>query len=153
VLAALLAVVLAAGGGYGGYELVRTRPVKVEHERLSVEVYRDWDQKSEGDGPSLLVSTDTAKWQTDSGIEGVFVGVIDGTALPKTGTPPPGCSASTTDPKTPTNVVTFKYGCDGPSVDEQYRLLDGGKLLRIQVRDDNPGRRAAVLASATYSSP
>jgi hypothetical protein len=153
VLAALLAVLLAAGGGYGGYQLVLTRPVQVEYAGLSVEVPRDWDQKSEAPGPSLLVSTNTADWQTNPGTEGVFLGVSDGTKLPTTSTPPAGCTGGTPDPPNPAgqSLVTFKYSCDGPSVDEQFRLLDGGKLLRIQVREDNPGRRAAVLSSVRYS--
>ncbi|MGW1344032.1 serine/threonine-protein kinase [Kribbella sp. NPDC002412] len=153
VIAALVAVLLAAGGGYGGYQLVLTRPVKVEYNNLSVEVQRDWVQKSEGPGPSLLVTTSTADWQSNKDTEGVFLGISDGTTLPTTTTPPTGCKTAPPDPPDVAgqNLVTFKYSCNGPSVDEQYRLLDGDKVLRIQVRDDNPGNRAAVLASAEYT--
>lgn len=154
VIAALVAVVLAAGGAYGGYELVLSRPVQVEYEGLSVEVPRVWAQKAEdANGPRLLVSSDTAKWQTDSGTEGVFLEIVPATALPRTTTPPPGC-----DPDTPDggqtdsqNLATFRYSCDGPSVIEQYRQLNSTTLLRVQVRDDNGERREQVLNSAEYA--
>ena len=154
VLAVLVALLLAAGGGYGGYQLVLTRPVKVEYAKLSVEVPRIWSQKSENPaGPVLLVSSDTSEWLTDQDTEGVFLGISDGTTLPARTTPPSGCEPATPNPPDPAgqNMVTFRYSCSGPAVDEQYRLLDGGKLLRIQVRDDSPERRAEVLGSATYS--
>ncbi|MFI7060617.1 serine/threonine-protein kinase [Kribbella sp. NPDC050124] len=154
VIAGLVAVVLAAAGAYGGYELVLTRPVKVEYQNLSVEVPRDWSQKSENaDGPSLLVSKNTSEWQNNNATEGVFLGISNGTTLPRTTTPPAGCQPATPDPPNleGQSLVTFRYSCSEASVDEQFRLLDGNKVLRVQVRDDNPERRAAVLASAEYT--
>ena len=76
VITTLAALVLAAGGGYGGYEYVLTRPIKVADKPLSVEVPRSWKQKAVDAQQSLLVSTNTSTWQTDSTIEGVFVGVV-----------------------------------------------------------------------------
>jgi eukaryotic-like serine/threonine-protein kinase len=151
MIAAITAVVLAAAGGYGGYQLVLSRPVKVSSNHLSVEVPRAWSQKAENvTGPRLLVSSDTSHWQTSVTVEGVYLEVVNGSTLPTTATPPPGCSTGSVDrgQSDDHDMVTFRYGCD---VVERYRQLDGGKLLRIQVRDSNPTRQADVLSSATYS--
>ena len=97
-IAAVLAVVLAAGGGYGGYELVMSRPVTVKDnsERLSVKVPREWTQKSvntaQNSQPALLISTDTAAWQNQQNVQGVFVGILGTSALPTSGTPPKDCT-------------------------------------------------------------
>ena len=149
VIAVLVAVVLAAGGGYGGYRYVLTRPVKVVSGPLSVEVPRDWSQKAEND-TGLLVSTDTAAWRTNSSVAGVFVGVTDRTTLPTSTTPPPGCTPGATEPGG-TNMVTFQYECSGPAVAERFVQQLDGKQLRIQVRDANDETRTKVLNSATYS--
>jgi eukaryotic-like serine/threonine-protein kinase len=154
VIAAIVAVVLAAAGGYGGYQLVLSRPVKVTSNDLSVEVPRAWSQKAENvTGPRLLVSSDTSQWQTSRTVEGVFLEVVNGSTLPTTATPPPDCRPGSVDrgQSDGHDMVTFRYGCDGPAVVERYRQLDGGKLLRIQVRDANPTRRDEVLSSATYT--
>jgi serine/threonine protein kinase len=155
VIAALAAILLAAGGGYGGYQLVLTRPVQVEFRGLSVEVPRVWSQKAENPtGPRLLVSSDTSSWQTSSEEEGVFLEVMQASALPRTTTPPPGCQPDTPDGGEigDQKLATFRYDCDGPSVIEQYRQLNNTTLLRIQVRDDNPERREKVLSSVEYST-
>ncbi|MGW6197108.1 serine/threonine-protein kinase [Kribbella sp. NPDC055110] len=152
VFTALAAVVLAAGGGYGGYQYVLTRPVKVENQNLSVQVPRLWKQKAVDDGKSLVVSTNTSNWQTDPNTEGVYVGLVDATQLPTTASPPAGCTGGT-DPETTENTVTFRYSCNNvPTVLEQYKVVDTTHLLRVQVRDDNPTTRQAVVDSATYKS-
>jgi hypothetical protein len=156
VIAVVAAVVLAAAGAYGGYQLVLSRPVKVTTESgLSVEVPRAWEQKAENaTGPALLVSTDTAQWRTDPKVEGVFMGVVSGSTLPTSSTPPSGCKAATADTgKTPAGVamVTFRFGCSGPTVVERYLQLDGGVMLRVQVREENEKRRVDVLNSASYT--
>ncbi|GAB3938793.1 serine/threonine-protein kinase [Kribbella albertanoniae] len=154
VIAGLLAVLLAAAGGYGGYQFVLSRPVKVESGRLSVEVPRAWSQKAEDTGAQrLLVATSTAQWQTDPRVEGVYVEVINGSKLPTTTSPPPGCR-----PAVPTGgqvgdqaLATFRYECsDGPAVIEQYRQLDAATQLRIQVRDEDPKGSQTIVDSATY---
>jgi hypothetical protein len=151
VFTALAAVVLAAGGGYGGYQYVLTRPVKVENKGLSVEVPRQWGEQATAD-KSLVVSTDTATWQTNPQTEGVYVGLVNATQLPTSASAPPGCSGA--DPETSgDDVVTFRYSCNNvPTVLEQYKKVNDTTLLRVQVRDDNPKSRQAVVDSAAYSS-
>ncbi|MEV6283323.1 serine/threonine-protein kinase [Kribbella sp. NPDC051770] len=154
-IAALLAIVLAGGGGYAGYELVMSRPVDVAENPVSVEVPRSWDEKSAQKSPlALLVSENTANWQTDPNTEGVFIGVLAQNALPTTGTPPSGCKQTGSDTPTAEQPrVTFRYACDsGADVYEQYRKLPGdNQLLRIQVRGDDPQQLTDVLNSVTYN--
>jgi eukaryotic-like serine/threonine-protein kinase len=121
---------------------------------MSVEVPRVWEQKAENaTGPRLLVSTDTANWQTSSQVEGVFMELLPAATLPTTTSPPPDCQPDTPDggEAEGQKLATFRYSCTGPSVAEQYRQLNSTTLLRIQVRDDNSERREKVLNSATYS--
>ncbi|MEU4193120.1 serine/threonine-protein kinase [Kribbella sp. NPDC026611] len=146
-IAVVAALVLAAGGGYGGYRYVLSRPVEVKTKNLSVQVPRDWTQKASTDN-GLLVSTNTSEWRTNAGVEGVFVGVHNGTVLPQTTIPPPGCQTAT--PQQSGNTVTFNYTCSGPAVIERFKQLDGGKQLQIQVRDADATSRQQVADSASY---
>ncbi len=151
VFAVLAALVLAAAGGYGGYQFVLSRPVKVLSNHLSVEVPRAWSQKAENStGPRLLVSSDTSQWQASGKVEGVFLEVVNGTTLPTTATPLPGCSTSSVNrgQSDDHDMVTFAYDCD---VVDRYLQLDDSKLLRIQVRDTDPTVREDVLRSADYT--
>ena len=153
VIAAVLAVVLAAAGGYGGYRYVLSRPVKVETDHLSVEVPREWSQKAQTDS-DLLVSSSTSQWQTDNKVEGVFLGVESSSTLPTNSVAPDGCQTAAPERATINNqeTVTFRYTCNGvPTVLEQYRQANASTQLRVQVRDDNPKKRQAVLDSATYT--
>ncbi|MFI6678520.1 serine/threonine-protein kinase [Kribbella sp. NPDC050470] len=155
VIAALVALVLAAGGGYAGYQFVLTRPATVEYSGLSVEVPREWTQKAErGDGPALLVSTNTADWGKSSQTDGVYLGITSKTELPTTATPPPGCQAIAGEKQDVDGqqAVLFRYPCsDAHTVLERFILQPDGKLLQVQVRDDNPENRQAVLDSASYT--
>ncbi|TCO47540.1 serine/threonine protein kinase [Kribbella antiqua] len=153
VIAVLAAVVLAAAGGYGGYQLVLSRPVAVESGDLSVKVPRAWSEKAENaTGPALLVSTNTSRWQADPGTEGVYLGVVKASALPRTATAPSGCKAGQAVDSNDGKTVTFTHTCDkGPSVVEQYRKVNDTTLLRVQVRDRDPDQGAEVLASASYT--
>ena len=155
-IAAVAAVVLAAGGGYGGYELVMSRPVTVEDSsgHLSVEVPREWTQKSEAAPEStaaLLVSTDTAKWQANAAEPGVFMGVLKQTTLPKTTTPPDNCKAVAPDTSAVADkaAATFRYDCDVPVV-ERYLKISDTEIVRIQVRSPDPDQLDKVLNSAVY---
>ncbi|MFF0338526.1 serine/threonine-protein kinase [Kribbella sp. NPDC004875] len=149
VITALAAVVLAAAGGYGGYRYVLTRPVEVDNTPLSVKVPRDWHQKAVDAGKSLVVSTDTAAWQTNPNTEGVFVGLVNSRTLPSTATAPEGCSPAT--PEKSGDAVTFRYSCNNvPTVVERYQQVNDTTQLRVQVRDDNPTTRQEVLDSAKY---
>lgn len=154
-IAALLAVVLAGGGGYGGYQLVMSRPVTVKDDskQLSVQVPREWVQKSvkaaSGGQPALLVSTNTTAWQNQAAEPGVFVGLLTKGAVPTKPTPPAGC---TTDGEPDTRnvgdqkAVTFTYTCVTDVV-ERYLQLSTGTLVRIQVRDNDPAELRKVLDS------
>jgi hypothetical protein len=154
-IAAVLAVVLAAGGGYGGYQLVMSRPVKVEDnsQRLSVEVPREWSQKSvntaQGSAAALLVSTDTAGWQNERPVKGVFVGVQSTPTLPTNGTPPKDCAVSDTNNADvgARKAVTFTYNCGSTTVKERYLVLSGTESVRIQVRDNDQAELQTVLDS------
>ncbi|MEV4266815.1 serine/threonine-protein kinase [Kribbella sp. NPDC049584] len=153
VITTLAALVLAAGGGYGGYEYVLTRPIKVDDKPLSVEVPRSWKQKAVDGQQSLLVSTNTSTWQTNSSVEGVFVGVVNATSLPTSVTAPDGCTASSGDQKTIGGqaAVTFQLSCgSNPGIVEQYRQVNASTLLRIQVRASDEKTRTDVLDSAAY---
>ncbi len=154
-IAAVLAVILAGGGGYGGYQLVMSRPVDVAESPVSVEVPRSWDEKSAQKEPSfaLLISENTRDWQSVATTSGVFIGVLDQAALPTAGTAPSGCKQSGTDTPTAENPrVVFRYDCEsGVEVMEQYRKVPGDKLLRIQVRGDDPQQLTDVLNSVTYN--
>ncbi|GAB3813669.1 serine/threonine-protein kinase [Kribbella italica] len=153
-IAAALAVLLAGGGGYAGYELVMSRPVDVAENPVSVEVPRSWEEKSAQKTPfALLISENTRDWQSVASTSGVFIGVIEQAALPTSGTAPSGCTPSGSDTPTADNPrVTFRYDCgSNPAVFEQYRTIPGGKLLRIQARGDDPQQLTDVLNSVTYN--
>ncbi|GAA0570437.1 serine/threonine protein kinase [Kribbella sandramycini] len=154
VIALVLAVLLAAGGGYGGYQFVLARPMQVSYQQFSVEVPRAWSQQAENaDGPRLLVSTDTANWQTSPTADGVFIELVKESKLPTAPKPPPGCTGGTPDGGSSNGqqLATFRYSCAGHSVDEQYRQIDGSTLLHIQVRDENPTTRSKVISTVKYT--
>jgi hypothetical protein len=152
VIAGMLAGILAAGGGYGGYELVMNRPVTVEQNNLSVQVPREWDEKAASSDPdALLVSTSTTQWPTSPTEAGVFVGVVNATKLPSSATPPTGCqtAAPNTDPVGEQQAATFRYRCGtNPPVVERYLKISETQLLRIQVRSPDQEQLEDVLNSA-----
>jgi hypothetical protein len=127
----------------------------VETDHLSVDVPRSWSQKAVDPGKSMVVSTNTSTWQSNSDTEGVFVGLVASSTLPDSATAPPGCTAGAADRgRTPDGqqIVTFQHSCgDHPSVVEQFRQVNDTTQLWIQVRDDNNAGRVKVLNSATYT--
>jgi len=157
VIAVLAAIVLAAAGGYGGYQLVLSRPVTVTDgtNRLSVEVPREWSQKSEGDTglPQLLVSTNTRQWQSNGAVPGVYIGVESKTALPTTAQPLAGCQpagAGSGDPVDQKRAVTYTYNCTTDVVIDRYVLFSDSQSVRIQVRSSDRAELQKVLGSVTY---
>jgi hypothetical protein len=154
-IAAVLAVVLAAGGGYGGYELVMSRPVTVKDnsERLSVKVPREWTQKSvntaQNSQPALLISTNTTAWQNQQNVQGVFVGILGSSTLPANGTPPKDCTVrdQNRDNVGDRKAVTYTYNCGQSTVKERYLALSGSESVRIQVRDNDQAELQTVLDS------
>ncbi|GAA1650929.1 hypothetical protein GCM10009744_48210 [Kribbella alba] len=154
VVAALAAVVLAAGGGYGGYKLVMSRPVTVTAGNLSVQVPRQWTEKSTQANQALLVSTNTGSWRTDGAVPGVFLGVLGTPNLPSTSTPPAGCSAAPANPAQigGKDAVTFEYSCgSNPRVVERYLKISSTQTLQIQVRSSDSAELNDVLQSVKYS--
>jgi len=152
VLTSILALLLAAGGGYGGYQLVMSRPVTVTEGKLTVEVSREWNQKStNADKTALLVTTDTGQWQTSSNVPGVYLAVQAGT-VPKTGKPTSGCTPVSSPGSTTENAL-FYYQC-GPDryVGERYQLVQGVGVLWTQVRSSTLDEVNEVLGSVSYTS-
>jgi hypothetical protein len=157
VITVILAVLLAAGGGYGGYQVVMRRPVTVEEKNLSVKVPRDWDQKSTtADGSALLVTTDTSHWQSDSRVPGVYLEKQpSGATLPATGRTPAGCTPVGQGERNG-DKVTFYYTCEDfaskvkSTVGERYELVLPGTVLRTQARSTDNQEVSAVLDSATF---
>ncbi len=153
VLTSILALLLAAGGGYGGYQLVMSRPVTVTEGKLTVKVSREWNQKStNADKTALLVTTDTQQWQTNSNVPGVYLAVQAGT-VPKTGKPTSGCTPVSENPaSTATDNALFYYQC-GPDhyVGERYQLVQGVGVLWTQVRSSTRADVNEVLGSVSYT--
>ncbi|MEV8376778.1 serine/threonine-protein kinase [Kribbella sp. NPDC056861] len=152
-LTTVLAVLLAAGGGYGGYRLILSRPATVTEGSLSVKVDRAWDQRSGNDvGSALLVTTDTAGWHQTADVPGVYLELKRGETVPKAGKPPAGCELETSNPGTGDNAL-FYYKCSGAQgiVGERYQSVDNGTaVLWTQVRGSDRQDVNDVLASATY---
>jgi eukaryotic-like serine/threonine-protein kinase len=153
VLTIVLALLLAAGGGYGGYRLILSRPATVTEGNLSVKVDRAWDQRSSNAaGSALLVTTDTAKWQQSADVPGVYLELKRGEKVPKVGKPPAGCELETSNPGTGDNALYY-YKCIGAQglVGERYQSVDNGTaVLWTQVRGSDRQALTDVLASATY---
>jgi hypothetical protein len=164
VIAGLAALVLAAGGGFAGYEIVSRRPVKVTDSmgRLSVETPRSWSQMSINgwtppggkEQPGLLVSSNTHAWQSASGAPGVFVGISPGTTLPTAVPVPSGCGplGGADDGRVgDKTAVTFRFSCkDRSTVVERFVQVADQESLRVQVRAYTLQQAEDVLATATY---
>lgn len=159
VITVVLALILAAGGGYGGYRLVMSRPVTVATDVLSVKVPRTWDQKSQG-ATNLLVTENAATWQTDSKVPGIYLETLTGTAgakLPTTGRMPTGCTFTGQNDQTNEKMITFYYECtdsasgEKSTVGERYKsVVPGTVVLRTQARSTTVQEVDKVLGSATY---
>ncbi|MDX6279019.1 MAG: eukaryotic-like serine/threonine-protein kinase [Kribbellaceae bacterium] len=159
VITVVLALILAAGGGYGGYRLVMSRPVTVATDVLSVKVPRTWDQKSQG-ATNLLVTENAATWLTDSKVPGIYLETQTGTAgakLPTTGRMPTGCKFTGQNDQTGEKMITFYYECtdsasgEKSTVGERYKeVVPGTVVLRTQARSSTVQEVDKVLGSATY---
>jgi hypothetical protein len=165
VIAGLAALVLAAGGGIAGYEIVSRRPVKVadSSHRLTVEAPRSWSQMSINGWtppggqkqPGMLVSVNTGDWQSATGAQGVFVGISPGTTLPATAPAPSGCEllggAPDRRPVGDKTAVTFRFSCsDRSTVVERFVQVAAQESLRVQVRAATPQQAEDILSTATY---
>ncbi|WP_020389034.1 serine/threonine-protein kinase [Kribbella catacumbae] len=152
VLTIVFALLLAAGGGYGGYQLVMSRPMTVTEDKLTVKVSREWNQKSTNSAkPALLVTTDTEGWRTNDNVPGVYVELQSGGTVPKAGKPTSGCTLSDKSPGFRPENAIYYYACGADKfVGERYQLLEGVGVLWTQVRTSTLIEVNDVLSSVSY---
>ncbi len=158
---AFAAVVLLAGGAFGGYaawqSVDHTTTLTDSRDTLTVTVPDDWDRATATDGwqppgsdetyQALSVGS-TSDWERGGG-EGVFVGVLPGNKLPANLPGHPECNASegTIDDERDgeRSMTEFFTGCalERKQVTvERVVKVAANRLLWVQVRADT--RRAAV---------
>jgi eukaryotic-like serine/threonine-protein kinase len=161
--AAVLALVLVVGGGLGGFAFWQHThaDVRLTDSRgaLSVTVPRSWDRVVARDGwtppqstttyPAISVG-DGPSWTTSG--QGVFVGLLPETTLPKTlpghprchGTGQPDLASFFGDPA----MTVTSSGCRGADVIiERAVQVTSTQLLWVQVRGDDPATARGVLES------
>jgi hypothetical protein len=164
VLVALAAVVLLVAGAVGGYAawlgLDDSTTLSDSRSTLTVTVPDDWDRGTATDGwqppdadttyPALSVGS-SADWETTGG-EGVFVGVLPGSKLPRTvpGHPECGPPEDAIDDERDGDRSMTVYFTDCPSVTiERVVQVAANRLLWVQVRAATRGTAVAVLDSVT----
>ncbi len=164
--AAVLALVLLVAGGIGGFAWWRsahaTKTFTDQDRTLSVTVptswARDvslngWDPPDSDFSQSALSVGDRADWRAAG--EGVFVGLMPESKLPKTMPQHPTCSTPGT-PKASTSgdpsLTATSTGCPGGAVIiEKAVQVSSSKLLWIQVRSDDEKTARQVLDSVSTS--
>ena len=125
---------------------------------LTVTVPDDWDRDTATDGwqppdadttyPALSVGS-SADWETTGG-EGVFVGVLPGSKLPRTAPGHPECGPpeDTIDDERDGDRSMTVYFTDCPFVTvERVVQVAANRLLWVQVRADRRSTAVAVLDS------
>ena len=164
VLVAVAAVALLVAGAVGGYAawlgLDGSTTLSDSRSTLTVTVPDDWDRDTATDGwqppdvdttyPALSVGS-SADWEDDGG-EGVFVGVLPGSKLPRTvpGHPECGPPEDTIDDERDGDRSMTVYFTDCPSVTiERVVQVAANRLLWVQVRAATRGTAVAVLDSVT----
>jgi hypothetical protein len=151
-VAAVTGIVLAAAGGFGGYELVSNRPVTVKAEGLSVKVPREWKQKAVNKvPPALLISTDTANWRTNNTVAGVYLGKQNTATVPTTAPTVAGCEPTPSQSDAVNaEQATFRYTCsNSTTLIQRFAKLSGTQSLWIQVRGSDLDEVQQVLDSAS----
>jgi serine/threonine protein kinase len=164
--AAVLALVLLAAGVVGGFAWWRsahaTRTFTDQDRTLSVTVPTSWarDVSLAGWTPpdshfnqSALSVGDRPGWRASG--QGVFVGLLPESKLPKTLPRHPTCStrgkprpSTSGDP----SLTAISTGCPGGAVIiEKAQQVSSSKLLWIQVRSDNQQTAQQVLDSVATS--
>ena len=162
VLVAVAAVVLLVAGAVGGYAawlgLDGSTTLSDSRSTLTVTVPDDWDRDTATDGwqppdadttyPALSVGS-SADWETTGG-EGVFVGVLPGSKLPRTvpGHPECGPPEDTIDDERDGDRSMTVYFTDCPFVTvERVVQVAANRLLWVQVRAAAASTAVAVLDS------
>ena len=163
IVAAVLAALLGAAGGYAGWQYGLTRQwvhASDSSKALSVELPRGWADDLTGGGwrpagassqlPALLVSEDNPGWSAaGSKVSGVFAGVLPNDKLPSSLPAPAGCQTTSTS-RSGTSVSAEFGNCpDGMTTYERVVLL-GGRAIRLQVRSADRDQAIRVLDSVRY---
>ena len=159
----MAAVVLLVAGAVGGYAAWLglddgTTTLSDSRSALTVTVPDDWDRDTATDGwqppdadttyPALSVGS-SADWETTGG-EGVFVGVLPGSKLPRTAPGHPECGPpeDTIDDERDGDRSMTVYFTDCPFVTvERVVQVAANRLLWVQVRADRRSTAVAVLDS------
>jgi eukaryotic-like serine/threonine-protein kinase len=158
--AAVLAVALLAAGGLGGYALWQSTHGEVtftdDDGTLSVTVPRSWSRDVSLSGwkppdtsfsQSALSIGDRPDWRLSG--QGVFVGLLPETKLPKTLPQHPACS-TVGKPRNSTagdpSVMVTSSGCPGIIIEKTVQLSDS-LLLWVQVRSKDEATAEQVLDS------
>ena len=149
VVAAVVLLVAGAVGGYAAWLGLDDGSTTLSDSRstLSVTVPDDWDRDTATDGwqppdadttyPALSVGS-SADWETTGG-EGVFVGVLPGSKLPRTAPGHPECGPpeDTIDDERDGDRSMTVYFTDCPFVTvERVVQVAANRLLWVQVRAD-----------------
>ncbi|MEV8373959.1 serine/threonine-protein kinase [Kribbella sp. NPDC056861] len=174
VTAAVLALVLGAGGGFGVQRYLETvQTIKVTRNHFSVQLPRDWASVvtasawrppgATADRPALRISKDDDWNLPGNDTPGVFVGAISHSADPKKAFPDPksyGCSSigvispDQTDPGT-TVLDQISDNCSNGTTLLQ-RVVDTGTddsmLIQVQVPGSERAKAVEVADTVTFSS-
>jgi serine/threonine protein kinase len=160
LLVGLAALALLVAGGIGGYAAWRgldgTTTLSDSHSALTVTVPDDWDRATDGwqppdsetTYPALSVGS-SSDWASAGG-EGVFVGVLPGTKLPRRVPGHPECAAmeDTIDDDRDGDRSMTVYYTDCPHVTvERVVQVAANRLLWVQVRAESRRTAVAVLDS------
>ena len=160
VVAAVVLLVAGAVGGYAAWHGLDdgTSTLSDSRSTLTVTVPDDWDRGTATDGwrppdadttyPALSVGS-SADWETTGG-EGVFVGVLPGSKLPRTAPGHPECGPpeDTIDDERDGDRSMTVYFTDCPFVTvERVVQVAANRLLWVQVRADRRSTAVAVLDS------
>jgi eukaryotic-like serine/threonine-protein kinase len=174
VAAAVLALVLGAGGGFGVQRYLETvQTIKVTRDHFSVQLPRDWASVvtsspwrppgATADRPALRVSKDDDWNMPGNDTPGVFVGAISHSADPKKAFPDPksyGCSSigviSPDDAAPGTTVLDqISDNCSNGTTLLQ-RVVDTGTddsmLIQVQVPGSERAKAVEVADTVTFSS-
>jgi eukaryotic-like serine/threonine-protein kinase len=164
VLLGVAAVSVLVAGAVGGYAawlgLDGSTTLSDSRSTLSVTVPDDWERDTATDGwqppeadttyPAMSVGS-SADWENGGG-EGVFVGVLPGSKLPRTvpGHPECGPPEDTIDDERDgdRSMTVYFTGCPSVTIERVVQVA-ANRLLWVQVRADRRSTAVAVLDSVT----
>lgn len=164
-VAAVLALVLGAGGGFGVQRyLQETQFIKVTEGKFSVELPHEWaavvattNWRPPGattEQPALRISKDNRWTEPGSDTPGVFVGLLGPTTSPAKAMPDPrqyGCTA----PSQPSEGTQISSNCrNGTTLLQRVASTGAGDsmLIQVQVPGSESDKAIEVANSVTFSS-